>query len=154
MATSMMRDQILGLRRNGMREEEIAEGLGVDVEVVKLALTAPGGSTVLRREARIDPSDDEDVSREESREMLGIISNIARDEESPIYAKLSAAKYVYGVRNGYHKQHGDLNLDKGDLMLRIAAAYGDAKIRSLKALGGMKNVTPEKAETAVEAIPA
>jgi len=145
----MMKNQILGLRRAGMSCEEISAALEVDSMVVKLALESVGGSSVLRAEARKEEDIVDDVSESEAREMIGIIKNIARDEESGVYARLNAAKYVHGAKRGYHKRHLDLNVGSGELLLKINEAYATAAMRARAALGGQSltakeiTVTPE-----------
>lgn len=149
MSDLMMRNQILGLRRAGMSCEEISAALEVDSMVVKLALESVGGSSVLRAEARKEEDIVDDVSESEAREMIGIIKNIARDEESGVYARLNAAKYVHGAKRGYHKRHLDLNVGSGELLLKINEAYATAAMRARAALGGQSltakeiTVTPE-----------
>jgi hypothetical protein len=149
MSDLMMRNQILGLRRAGMSCEEISAALEVDSMVVKLALESVGGSAVLRAEARKEEDIVDDVSESEAREMIGIIKNIARDEESGVYARLNAAKYVHGAKRGYHKRHLDLNVGSGELLLKINEAYATAAMRARAALGGQSltakeiTVTPE-----------
>jgi hypothetical protein len=161
MSNLMLRNQILGLRRAGMSCEEISAALEVDSMVVKLALEATGGSAVLRKEAlKEDASDDitDDVSEQEAKEMMGIIKNIARDEESGVYARLNAAKYAHGAKRGYHKRHLDLNVGSGELLLKINEAYTSASMRARAALGGQsltaKEITieaPITVEATVEA---
>lgn len=145
MSDLMMRNQILGLRRAGMSVEEISGALEVDVMVVKLALEATGGSAVLRKEARAEKEDDvvDDVSEQEAREMMGIIKNIARDEDSGVYARLNAAKYAHGAKRGYHKRHLDLNVGSGELLLKINEAYASASMRARAALGGQSLTSKE-----------
>lgn len=149
MSDLMMRNQILGLRRAGMSCEEISAALEVDSMVVKLALESVGGSAVLRAEARKEEDIVDDVSESEAREMIGIIKNIARDEESGVYARLNAAKYVHGAKRGYHKRHLDLNVGSGELLLKINEAYATAAMRARAALVGKSltakeiTVTPE-----------
>ncbi len=149
MSDLMMKNQILGLRRAGMSCEEISAALEVDSMVVKLALESVGGSSVLRAEARKEEDIVDDVSESEAREMIGIIKNIARDEESGVYARLNAAKYVHGAKRGYHKRHLDLNVGSGELLLKINEAYATAAMRARAALGGQSltakeiTVTPE-----------
>ncbi len=154
----MLRNQILGLRRAGMSCEEISVALEVDVMVVRIALEATGGSAVLRKEAlKEDASDDitDDVSEQEAKEMMGIIKNIARDEESGVYARLNAAKYAHGAKRGYHKRHLDLNVGSGELLLKINEAYTSASMRARAALGGQsltaKEITVIEAPITVEA---
>jgi hypothetical protein len=154
----MLRNQILGLRRAGMSCEEISAALEVDSMVVKLALEATGGSVALRKEAlKEDASDDitDDVSEAEAKEMMGIIKNIARDEESGVYARLNAAKYAHGAKRGYHKRHLDLNVGSGELLLKINEAYTSASMRARAALGGQsltaKELTVIEAPITVEA---
>jgi hypothetical protein len=158
MSNLMLRNQILGLRRAGMSCEEISAALEVDHMVVKLALEATGGSAVLRKEAlKEDASDDitDDVSEQEAKEMMGIIKNIARDEESGVYARLNAAKYAHGAKRGYHKRHLDLNVGSGELLLKINEAYTSASMRARAALGGQsltaKELTVIEAPITVEA---
>ncbi len=153
----MMRNQIIGLRRAGMSCEEISVALEVDVMVVKLALEAVGGSSVLRAEAKKEKEDDitDDVSEAEAKEMMGIIKNIARDEESGVYARLNAAKYAHGTKRGYHKRHLDLNIGSGELLLKINEAYMSASMRARAALNGQsltaKELTVIEAPITVEA---
>jgi hypothetical protein len=138
--------------------EEISAALEVDSMVVKLALEATGGSVALRKEAlKEDASDDitDDVSEQEAKEMMGIIKNIARDEESGVYARLNAAKYAHGAKRGYHKRHLDLNVGSGELLLKINEAYTSASMRARAALGGQsltaKELTVIEAPITVEA---
>ena len=90
--------------------EEISAALEIDVAVVRIALEATGGSVALRKEALKVDDVVNDVSEAEAKEMMGIIKNIARDEESGVYARLNAAKYAHGAKRGYHKRHLDLNV--------------------------------------------
>lgn len=144
MSDLMMRNQILGLRRAGMSVEEVSAALEVDPMVVKLALEATGGSVALRKEARKEDSDVvDDVSEAEAREMMGIIKNIARDEESGVYARLNAAKYAHGAKRGYHKRHLDLNVGSGELLLKINDAYTNASMRARAALTGQSLTAKE-----------
>ena len=144
MSDLMMRNQILGLRRAGMSSEEISVALEIDPAVVRLALEGVGGSPVLRAEARKeDPDVTDDVSEAEAREMMGIIKNIARDEESGVYARLNAAKYAHGAKRGYHKRHLDLNVGSGELLLKINEAYATAAMRARAALGGQSLTAKE-----------
>ena len=157
MSDLMMRNQIIGLRRAGMTCEEISVALEVDVMIVKLALEAVGGSSVLRKEALVEKEDDitDDVSDAEAKEMMGIIKNIARDEESGVYARLNAAKYAHGAKRGYHKRHLDLNVGSGELLLKINEAYMSASMRARAALNGQsltaKELTVIEAPITVEA---
>ena len=144
MSDLMMRNQILGLRRAGMSVEEVSAALEVDVMVVKLALEATGGSVALRKEALKEDSDVvDDVSEAEAKEMMGIIKNIARDEDSGVYARLNAAKYAHGAKRGYHKRHLDLNVGSGELLLKINEAYASASMRARAALGGQSLTAKE-----------
>ena len=145
MSDLMMRNQILGLRRAGMSVEEVAAALEIDPMVVKLALEATGGSAVLRKEALKENPDDitDDVSEQEAKEMMGIIKNIARDEDSGVYARLNAAKYAHGAKRGYHKRHLDLNVGSGELLLKINEAYASASMRARAALGGQSLTAKE-----------
>jgi hypothetical protein len=151
----MLRNQILGLRRAGMSCEEISAALEVDSMVVKLALEATGGSVALRKEALKEDDITDDVSEAEAKEMMGIIKNIARDEESGVYARLNAAKYAHGAKRGYHKRHLDLNVGSGELLLKINEAYTSASMRARAALGGQsltaKELTVIEAPITVEA---
>jgi hypothetical protein len=158
MSNLLMRNQIIGLRRAGMSCEEISAALEVDSMVVKLALEAVGGSAVLRKEALKEDDITDDVSEAEAKEMMGIIKNIARDEESGVYARLNAAKYAHGAKRGYHKRHLDLNVGSGELLLKINEAYTSASMRARAALGGQsltaKEITieaPITVEATVEA---
>ncbi|MFN5251558.1 MAG: hypothetical protein ACK5DE_10955 [Bacteroidota bacterium] len=149
MSDLMMRNQILGLRRAGMSVEEISAALEVDVMVVRLALEAVGGSAVLRKEALKEDDITDDVSEQEAKEMMGIIKDIARNEESGVYARLNAAKYAHGAKRGYHKRHLDLNVGSGELLLKINEAYASAAMRARAALGGQSLTAKEV--TVVEA---
>ena len=137
--------------------EEISVALEIDSAVVRLALEAVGGSAVLRKEARVEKEDDitDDVSEQEAKEMMGIIKNIARDEESGVYARLNAAKYAHGAKRGYHKRHLDMNVGSGELLLKINEAYMSASMRARAALTGQsltaKELTVIEAPTTVEA---
>ena len=139
----MMRNQILGLRRAGMSVEEISVALEVDAMVVRLALESVGGSSVLRAEAKKEEDIVDDVSESDAKEMMGIIKNIARDEESGVYARLNAAKYAHGAKRGYHKRHLDLNVGSGELLLKINEAYTSASMRARAALGGQSLTAKE-----------
>ena len=155
----MMRNQIVGLRRAGMTCEEISVALEIDHMVVKLALEAVGGSVAVRSEARKESlkEDDitDDVSEQEAKEMMGIIKNIARDEDSGVYARLNAAKYAHGAKRGYHKRHLDMNVGSGELLLKINEAYMSASMRARAALTGQsltaKELTVIEAPITVEA---
>ena len=153
----MMRNQIIGLRRAGMSIEEISVALEIDSAVVRLALEAVGGSAVLRKAVKEDASEDitDDVSEQEAKEMMGIIKNIARDEDSGVYARLNAAKYAHGAKRGYHKRHLDMNVGSGELLLKINEAYMSASMRARAALTGQsltaKELTVIEAPTTVEA---
>ena len=153
----MMRNQIIGLRRAGMSCEEISVALEIDVMVVKLALEAVGGSVAVRKAVKEDSSEDitDDVSEQEAKEMMGIIKNIARDEDSGVYARLNAAKYAHGAKRGYHKRHLDMNVGSGELLLKINEAYMSASMRARAALTGQsltaKELTVIEAPTTVEA---
>jgi hypothetical protein len=125
--------------------EEISAALEVDLMVVKIALEATGGSVALRKEALAEKEDDitDDVSEAEAKEMMGIIKNIARDEENGVYARLNAAKYAHGAKRGYHKRHLDLNIGSGELLLKINEAYMSASMRARAALNGQSLTTKE-----------
>ena len=157
MSDLMMRNQIIGLRRAGMTCEEISVALEIDSAVVRLALEAVGGSAVLRKAVKEDASEDitDDVSEQEAKEMMGIIKNIARDEDSGVYARLNAAKYAHGAKRGYHKRHLDMNVGSGELLLKINEAYMSASMRARAALTGQsltaKELTVIEAPTTVEA---
>ena len=156
MSDLMMRNQIIGLRRAGMSCEEISVALEIDVMVVKLALEAVGGSVAVRKAVK-EKEDDitDDVSEQEAKEMMGIIKNIARDEDSGVYARLNAAKYAHGAKRGYHKRHLDMNVGSGELLLKINEAYMSASMRARAALTGQsltaKELTVIEAPTTVEA---
>lgn len=157
MSDLMMRNQILGLRRAGMSVEEVSAALEIDPVVVRLALESVGGSSVLRKEALKEEDIVDDVSEAEAREMMGIIKNIARDEESGVYARLNAAKYVHGAKRGYHKRHLDLNVGSGELLLKINEAYATATMRARAALGGQSLTAKEivvAPETSTQSQPA
>jgi hypothetical protein len=143
MSDLMMRNQILGLRRAGMSCEEISVALEIDSAVVRIALEATGGSAVLRKEALKEEDITDDVSEAEAKEMMGIIKDIARDEESGVYARLNAAKYAHGAKRGYHKRHLDLNVGSGELLLKINEAYASAAMRARAALGGQSLTAKE-----------
>jgi len=143
MSNLLMRNQIIGLRRAGMSCEEISAALEVDSMVVRLALEAAGGSAVLRKEALKEDDVTDDVSEAEAKEMMGIIKNIARDEESGVYARLNAAKYAHGAKRGYHKRHLDLNVGSGELLLKINEAYASASMRARAALSGQSLTAKE-----------
>ena len=153
----MMRNQIIGLRRAGMSCEEISVALEIDSAVVRLALEAVGGSVAVRKAVKEDASEDvvDDVSEQEAKEMMGIIKNIARDEDSGVYARLNAAKYAHGAKRGYHKRHLDMNVGSGELLLKINEAYMSASMRARAALTGQsltaKELTVIEAPTTVEA---
>ena len=87
--------------------------------------------------------------------MMGIIKNIARDEDSGVYARLNAAKYAHGAKRGYHKRHLDMNVGSGELLLKINEAYMSASMRARAALTGQsltaKELTVIEAPTTVEA---
>ena len=157
MSDLMMRNQIIGLRRAGMSCEEISVALEIDHMVVKLALEAVGGSVAVRKAVKEDASEDvvDDVSEQEAKEMMGIIKNIARDEDSGVYARLNAAKYAHGAKRGYHKRHLDMNVGSGELLLKINEAYMSASMRARAALTGQsltaKELTVIEAPTTVEA---
>ena len=157
MSDLMMRNQIIGLRRAGMSVEEISVALEIDHMVVKLALEAVGGSVAVRKAVKEDSSEDvvDDVSEQEAKEMMGIIKNIARDEDSGVYARLNAAKYAHGAKRGYHKRHLDMNVGSGELLLKINEAYMSASMRARAALTGQsltaKELTVIEAPTTVEA---
>jgi hypothetical protein len=123
--------------------EEISAALEVDPVVVRLALEAVGGSAVLRKEALKEEDITDDVSEQEAKEMMGIIKNIARDEESGVYARLNAAKYAHGAKRGYHKRHLDLNVGSGELLLKINEAYASASMRARAALSGQSLTAKE-----------
>jgi hypothetical protein len=140
--------------RAGAKPPEIAEALSISLAVVEMALEAQGGSTVARAVARetIDEAIDEDVTAEEAKEMAGIIKDFARDSSLDPHARLSAAKYIYGIRAGYHKSHLDLNVSAGNLFNRIADAYAIAAEKAVASLTAPAqkqevNVTPAANET-------
>jgi hypothetical protein len=126
---SMLKNQIAGLYRQGASVEEISEALEVDKMVVKTALAGSGG---LARKAIMD--EEEDVSENEAKEMIGIVMGIARDEEAGVYAQLNAAKYAHGVKRGYHRVHSDLTLGNDELFLRLNEAYQSGARRAREAL--------------------
>lgn len=136
--------------------EEISVALEIDVMVVKLALESVGGSVAVRKAVK-EKEDDitDDVSEGEAREMMGIIKNIARDEDSGVYARLNAAKYAHGAKRGYHKRHIDMNVGSGELLLKINEAYTNASMRARAALTGQsltaKELTVIEAPITVEA---
>lgn len=127
-----------------MSEHEIAVSLEVAPEVVSLALRAVGGSGAIRAAERASEDDEtDDVTEAEAREMMGVIKDIARSEESGVFARLNAAKYVHGAKRGYHKRHLDLNLGSGELLLKINDAYASAAMRARQALGGVSLTAKE-----------
>jgi hypothetical protein len=125
----MLKNQIIGMYRQGCSSSEISEALGVDLMVVKAALGDLG--SVGRRVAK---EEGDDVSEEEAREMAGIIKGIARDENAGVYAQLNAAKYVHGIKRGYHRVHSDSTLGSEELFLRLNEAYQGASQRARQAL--------------------
>jgi hypothetical protein len=143
---SLLRNQIIGLSRAGASGAEIAEALGVEGEIIELALGS-GKSGSLAGTARLaaerEERGEEEVSAEESKKMLKIIKNIALDDDVSVYAKLNAAKYVHGVRAGYHKKHIDISVGRGDIFLRINEAYSMAAEKARRALE--LDITPAKA---------
>ena len=141
---SLLRNQIIGLSRAGASVAEIMEALSVESEVIELALRAAGGSVAGAERISVEREErEEEVSAEESQKMLRIIKNIALDDEESVYAKLNAAKYVHGVRAGYHKKHIDINVGRGDIFLRINEAYSMAAEKARRALE--LDITPAKA---------
>ena len=140
---SLLRNQIIGLSRAGASVAEIMEALSVESEVIELALRAAGGSVAGAERISVEREErEEEVSAEESQKMLRIIKNIALDDEVSVYAKLNAAKYVHGVRAGYHKKHIDINVGRGDIFLRINEAYSMAAEKARRALE--LDITPAK----------
>jgi hypothetical protein len=125
----MLKNQIIGMYRQGASVEEISEALEVDVLVVKAALTGLGASG-----RRVAKEEEDDVSEEEAREMASIIKGIARDENAGVYAQLNAAKYVHGIKRGYHRVHSDSTLGSEELFLRLNEAYQGASRRARLAL--------------------
>lgn len=134
-----------------MSVEEISGALEVDAMVVRLALESVGGSVALRKEALKEEDITDDVSEAEAREMMSIIKDIARNEESGVYARLNAAKYAHGAKRGYHKRHLDLNVGSGELLLKINDAYASAAMRARAALGGQSLTAKEIIVSPVEA---
>ena len=119
-------------------------------EIIELALgSGKSGSLAgtarlaAEREERGEEERGEEVSAEESKKMLKIIKNIALDDDESVYAKLNAAKYVHGVRAGYHKKHIDISVGRGDIFLRINEAYSMAAEKARRALE--LDITPAKA---------
>jgi hypothetical protein len=126
---SMLKNQIIGMYRQGASSEEIAESLEIDVVVVKAAL---GGLGSVGR--KVAAENEDDVSEEEAREMMGIIKGIARDDNAGVYAQLNAAKYAHGAKRGYHRVHSDATLGSEELFLRLNEAYQGASRRARLAL--------------------
>lgn len=126
---SMLKNQIIGMYRQSASVEEISESLEVDLMVVKAALVGLG--SVGRKIAK---EEGDDVSEEEAREMASIIKGIARDENAGVYAQLNAAKYVHGIKRGYHRVHSDSTLGSEELFLRLNEAYQGASRRARMAL--------------------
>ena len=146
---TMFGSQIRSMAQGGMSFEEIAAELGTDEGFVRMIIAdTPVGAGALRKVARQQTEElEEDVSEAEAREMAGIVKNIARDEEAPIYARLSAAKYVHGVKRGYHKSHVDSALSKGDLLLAINDVYRNAAKKSRESLGIVMEAEEVKGES-------
>lgn len=92
-----MEQQLITLYEvGGLTVEECAAELGLDVGVARMALA--GGSALYR--ARVENGRETDVSRDEAREMMGIIKNIARGhEDAKPGERLKAAIYA---NNEYH----------------------------------------------------
>lgn len=130
-----------------MSYEEICRETELPLEVVRMAVEGIGGSAAARRELRAierEEEEREDVSREESLEMLGIIKSLAKRAENE-RTQLEAAKFVFGVRAGYHRSYLDINPNKGNLFVQINQAYGDAHLRAREVLSGKtpRAVNPE-----------
>ena len=138
---SMLREQILGRYRGGVPVAEIAAELELPVEVCNVAIIGVGGSSVARAAERAAAEEEEDVSREEAKEMLGIIKNIAKTSENE-FTQLSAAKFVYGVRAGHHRSYLDLNPNRGHLFEQINQAYANAQLRARQVLSGKAAAAP------------
>lgn len=126
---SMLKNQIVGMYRQGASLAEISEALEVDEVLIKGALSAERGLAVKNAMA-----EEEDVTEEEAREMMGIVKSIARDEEAGVYARLNAAKYAHGAKRGYHKVNVDVTLGSDALFLRLNEAYQGASKRAREAL--------------------
>lgn len=126
---SMLKNQIIGMYRQGCSSSEISEALEVDLMVVKAALTGLGAAG-----RKVAAENEDDVSEEEAREMMGIIKGIARDENAGVYAQLNAAKYAHGAKRGYHRVHSDTTLGSEELFLRLNEAYQGASRRARLAL--------------------
>lgn len=92
-----MEQQLITLYEvGGLTVEECAAQLGLDAGLARLALQ--GGSALYR--ARVEGGRETDVSRDEAREMMAIVKNIARGREDAKPAdRLRAAIYT---NNEYH----------------------------------------------------
>lgn len=92
-----MEQQLITLYEvSGLTVEECAAQLGLDVGLARLALQ--GGSALYR--ARVEGGHETDVSRDEAREMMAIVKDIARGREDAKPAdRLRAAIYA---NNEYH----------------------------------------------------
>jgi hypothetical protein len=93
-----MEEQLITLYEvAGCSVEECAEQLGLDPGLARLALQ--GGSAVYR--ARVEGGRETDVTRDEAREMVDIIKNIARGREDAKPAdRLRAAIYANNEHHG------------------------------------------------------
>jgi hypothetical protein len=93
----LMEQQLITLYEvGGLTVEECALELGLDEGVARLALA--GGSALYR--ARVENGRETDVSRDEAKEMMGIIKNFARGrEDAKPGDRLRAAIYA---NNEYH----------------------------------------------------
>ncbi len=82
---------------SGLAVDEIAGLMEMDVSVVRLALQ--GGSSLYR--ARVENGRECDVSREEAREMMGVVKNLARGAgDAPPAVQLKAAIYAIDEHHG------------------------------------------------------
>lgn len=76
---------------NGLDTKSIAEVCAVEEELVRLCLM--GGSSLYK--ARVESGREVDVSRDEAREMMGVIKEIARGyHDARVNDRLKAAVYV------------------------------------------------------------
>lgn len=130
---SMLKNQIFSLYEQGASSEDISEALDVSEAVVKVALIGSPLKTLLKTPSSHKEEED-DVSDTEAREMINIVKGIARDDESGVYARLNAAKYVHGTKRGYHRVHNDATLGSEELFLRLNEAYQNASRRARESL--------------------
>lgn len=107
-----MEDQLITLYEvSGLGVDEIAGELSLDPGIVRLALA--GGSALYR--ARVENGREVDVSREEAREMMGVLKSMARGhEDAKPGERIKAAIYVnneYHGRNDVAARAGNGNIN-------------------------------------------